>query len=86
MTDVASDIQSLVASSWRDVFEVEGVDGQADFFDLGGDSLAALEVATTLREALGSPEGLEEDMVALAILEHPVLSDFARYLEEELRR
>lgn len=81
----SSDLRTLVASSWEGTFGVEALGDDADFFELGGDSLAALEIASGLFEALGSPEGIEEDVIAHAALEHPIMADYTRYLEGLLR-
>ena len=80
-----NDVRTLVASTWEGTFGVEALGEDADFFDLGGDSLAALEIAAGLFEALGSPAGIDEDVIAHAVLEHPTLADYAKHLESLLR-
>lgn len=80
-----TDARTLVASTWEATFGVEALGDDADFFDLGGDSLAALEVAAGVFEGLGSPAGIDEDVIAHAVLEHPTLADYAKHLEVLLR-
>jgi len=45
--------ESLLASIWAGIFDLPQVYRQDDFFDLGGDSLAASEVAASVHAALG---------------------------------
>ncbi|WP_410598241.1 condensation domain-containing protein [Amycolatopsis sp. lyj-90] len=44
MTDTTGHAEDALAEIWRDVLGIERVDGDADFFALGGDSLLALKV------------------------------------------
>lgn len=45
-------VDRLVAT-WRSVFERADIDERTDFFDIGGDSLAAVQVVTAVGQALG---------------------------------
>ncbi len=46
-------ITTLVLATWRSVLDRDDVDLQTDFFDIGGDSLAAVEIVTVVGDALG---------------------------------
>jgi amino acid adenylation domain-containing protein len=46
-------MERLVAESWRTVLRVKSVDTADNFFDLGGNSLAAVESATALERQTG---------------------------------
>ena len=43
-------IESVVATIWRDLFEIKHIDKKDDFFDLGGNSLAAVRMFAQLRK------------------------------------
>jgi amino acid adenylation domain-containing protein len=47
-----SEIEELIAQTWRAVLKIERIDVLDDFFDLGGHSLLATRVAARLRAAL----------------------------------
>lgn len=71
--------EELVAVIWSEVLDVEAIDLDDDFFGLGGDSLAAEELITRIRDDLG----VAGDVADSALLaEAPVLRDFARRLQE----
>lgn len=45
--------RAVVLEIWRDVLEVEDADDDDSFFNLGGDSLLAMEFTATIEERLG---------------------------------
>ena len=51
--------EELIAELWARVLDREGVGREQDFFELGGDSLAAAEVAVGIGEALGVQVGMQ---------------------------
>jgi acyl carrier protein len=60
-----------VASIWEAVLAVPiGVDD--DFFALGGQSLAAAQIAARVRDAFGV------DLAVTAVFEHPTVAELAR--------
>lgn len=61
-------VQSMVADAWAQVLR-RPVDGDSNFFALGGDSLAATQMCASLREA-----GLHADLASL--FRAPVLAAF----------
>jgi len=52
-TPPRTDAELLIAETWRAVLRLERVDVRDNFFDLGGDSLAALEAATEAERKTG---------------------------------
>lgn len=46
-------MELLIAESWRAILRLERVDARDNFFDLGGDSLAAVELVTELERKTG---------------------------------
>ncbi|MDH2424608.1 phosphopantetheine-binding protein [Sphaerisporangium sp. TRM90804] len=50
INDVAR-AEARLADIWSDLLEIEEVDGEDNFFDLGGDSLQAVEMVFRAREA-----------------------------------
>jgi amino acid adenylation domain-containing protein len=76
---LATEIEERVAAVWSDVLRVEHVRPDDDFFELGGDSLLALEVLARLRAA----EGVELPLGAL--FDAPTVSGLAAELERAAR-
>jgi hypothetical protein len=70
-----TDLERYIAALWTDVLGQEDIAADADFFALGGDSLAATRVAVRLRDEL------QLDLGARLLFEHPVLADYAAELE-----
>jgi acyl carrier protein len=64
---------TAVAEIWQEVLGVPVADDD-DFFALGGQSLAAMEVVAALRRRLGVTVRVR------VLLEHPVLADFVAQL------
>jgi amino acid adenylation domain-containing protein len=53
LSSPASGIEELLAAIWARAFELDRVDPNDDFFELGGDSLTATVIAAELHGALG---------------------------------
>ncbi|MFD4371314.1 phosphopantetheine-binding protein [Streptomyces sp. NPDC058486] len=64
---------TAIAEIWQEVLGVPVADDD-DFFALGGQSLAAMEVVAAVRRRLGV------SVKVRVLLEHPVLADFAEQL------
>ncbi|MDV5142771.1 phosphopantetheine-binding protein [Streptomyces sp. SBC-4] len=64
---------TAIAEIWQEVLGVP-VEDDDDFFALGGQSLAAMEVVAAVRRRLGITVRVR------VLLEHPVLADFAGQL------
>ncbi|GAA3507036.1 phosphopantetheine-binding protein [Streptomyces showdoensis] len=66
---------AAIAEIWQEVLGVP-VTEDDDFFALGGQSLAAMEVVAAVRRRLGITVRVR------VLLEHPVLADFTARLAE----
>jgi len=66
--------EKRIAEIWSDVLKRDRVGAEDDFFELGGDSLLATEIALRMAEELGIDASLAE------LFEKPVLKDFAAAL------
>ncbi|WP_261556809.1 type I polyketide synthase [Frankia tisae] len=51
----ADELESTVAEAWAQVLGLDRVGTRDDFFDLGGESLLAMQLVTRLRDELGVP-------------------------------
>jgi amino acid adenylation domain-containing protein len=71
-------VEEELAALWAEVLDVEEVAADDDFFALGGHSLAAMRLASRLRDAFGVELPLAE------LFEEPVLAAAARRLETAL--
>ncbi len=65
-----TDAERLVAAIWCDVLGVQAVGVDDGFFEIGGDSLLAVEVAARL----------DRDVPVVALFEHPTVRALARHL------
>ncbi|MBP2261311.1 amino acid adenylation domain-containing protein [Pseudomonas sp. BP8] len=70
-----SEVEQQIAAVWAQLLNVEKVGLNDNFFELGGHSLLALSVLSRLQLSLG----LTVEPAVLFL--HPVLGDFARYIE-----
>jgi phthiocerol/phenolphthiocerol synthesis type-I polyketide synthase E len=68
--------QAAVAGAYQEILGLDQLEGDRDFFDLGGDSLLAARVAAMLRRELGVTVGVG------AILSAPTVKSLARFLDE----
>lgn len=48
-----ADVRRSLRKHWRDILEVDSANAGQNFFDLGGDSLAAMELAARVHEDTG---------------------------------
>jgi len=71
MTDISA--QSLIPI-WEETLQVSPVGQDDDFFELGGDSLAATELSLLIEEKFGCPCPIED------IFENPTISELANAL------
>jgi amino acid adenylation domain-containing protein/non-ribosomal peptide synthase protein (TIGR01720 family) len=63
--------ERAVAAVWERVLGVEGVGAHDDFFELGGDSIVSIRMASALFDALGV------DLAPRAVFEHPTVAGLA---------
>jgi amino acid adenylation domain-containing protein len=75
----ASGLVSPIARIVCEVLGLRELGADADFFQLGGHSLAAVELIARLESELGCR------LRVAAVFEHPVLGDFAAHVLEQLR-
>jgi len=73
-SDDALDVETVVAAVFSKVFPDAVITRESDFFDLGGDSGAALEIVLHLEERLGHP------VHPAVLLHHPEVADLASFL------
>jgi len=79
----AGEIEEAIALVWRDVFGIEQIGRDDDFFNIGGNSLVAIQVVSRLRKEL------DVDLPMSGLFEHPTISSLAatvlamRYEAEE---
>ncbi|WP_433073302.1 AMP-binding protein [Dactylosporangium sp. CA-052675] len=65
-----------LAAVWAEVLRIDAVGATDNFFEIGGDSLAATRIAATARERLGV------DVDTIAVLEAPSVAELAQYILE----
>jgi acyl-CoA synthetase (AMP-forming)/AMP-acid ligase II len=70
-------VERAVAAIWADVLDVGMVSVADNFFEIGGDSLAATQIAALVRERLGV------DVDAVAVFEAPSVAELAEWLGQE---
>lgn len=74
---VPADYERLLTEIWQQTLGIEQVSRSDNFFDLGGNSLSALQLVSRIRKALQVP------LPAVAIFEAPTISAMAQYLQPE---
>jgi natural product biosynthesis luciferase-like monooxygenase protein len=72
----ASEIEQALCEVWAETLQVQAVGRDDDFFELGGDSLSAVQVLSHIRQACKVELPLE------CLFASPTLSSLARKLEE----
>ncbi|MFU8854110.1 phosphopantetheine-binding protein [Micromonospora sp. SL1-18] len=70
-------VHEVVAAAWSVALNREQVADGDDFFALGGDSLAAMRMAASLRTALDVPVRMN------AVFQHPTLAEFVTSLRAD---
>jgi acyl carrier protein len=71
------DILEVVTAAYAHVFAGVALTSDSDFFELGGDSISALEVTLHLEKALGWP------VEPALLIHHPRILDLAAALTSE---
>jgi amino acid adenylation domain-containing protein len=72
-------LESDIAAIWSEILGVSAVGVQDNFFDLGGDSIAAVRLTTRLQQLL------DAGIMLAAVFEAPTIAALARYLGEQHR-
>ena len=70
------EVERAVAEVWEELFEVDQVGTDDNFFDLGGHSILLLQAHARLRERFGS------DMSIVELLQYPTVRSLARHLKD----
>ncbi|MBA2679997.1 MAG: SDR family oxidoreductase, partial [Ktedonobacteraceae bacterium] len=71
---IGEDYEEKIAEIWQQALGIEQIGLYDNFFDIGGNSLVALEVITQLKKAFRMP------IPAVALFEAPTVSALAKYL------
>ncbi|MEU8263725.1 acyl carrier protein [Micromonospora sp. NPDC048999] len=77
MTLAGTDIRELITSIYRETLSDSDLDADSDFFEAGGDSLAAFQITGRLETALGV-----EVPVAL-VFSYPTPAELAEVVEAD---
>ena len=77
-TEPGTDVELMLAAIWQDVLGVERIGMQDNFFDLGGHSLSAMQIAFRIRQVFNI------DFPLRSFFEAPVLGAQAQQLQEKL--
>jgi acyl-coenzyme A synthetase/AMP-(fatty) acid ligase len=72
-----NDTEEKIASAWRQILKVDRIGVHDDFFDLGGHSLAAMQVVSRLRGSFSSP------LNVLQMFERPTIASLAEIIDRE---
>ncbi|TCP54480.1 acyl transferase domain-containing protein [Tumebacillus sp. BK434] len=70
-----NDLETTIAGFWAELFGVQQPSVQADFFDLGGNSLVAIQLVTRMRKQFGM------DFPINTIFESPTIEALAQMVE-----
>ena len=70
----ASDIERTIAEVWQELFQVERVSRDDNFFDLGGHSILLIQAHARLRERT------RPDLSIVALLQYPTIRTLAAHL------
>jgi amino acid adenylation domain-containing protein len=72
-----NEIESIIAAIWADVLRLKDISVDADFFELGGQSLMAIQVLAKINDRLGV------DLLPQAFLENSTVAALAVLVSEE---
>ncbi|MER7578465.1 amino acid adenylation domain-containing protein [Kitasatospora sp. NPDC097691] len=67
-------LEQALARVWAEILKVERVGAEDDFFDLGGDSIRAVQIAFRVKRELGFP------LKPVDVQLHPTVAELARHL------
>jgi amino acid adenylation domain-containing protein len=72
-----NEVESVIAAIWADALRLNGISVDADFFELGGQSLLAIQVLSKINERFGV------DLLPQAFLENSTVAALAALVSEE---
>lgn len=67
--DDTKSVEAVVASVWKAVLQVEGIGTREHFLDLGGNSITAMQVISSLHDLFGVELSMKEFFTCLTIAE-----------------
>jgi acyl carrier protein len=73
-----NEIESTLTEVWKEVLEIENVGINNNFFELGGDSLLAIRLLSSIRKEL------VVEMSIIDVFDHPTIASFAEKLSLQL--
>lgn len=76
VTEPMNATQTVLAGLWQDMFGANRLSLDSDFFDLGGNSLVAVQLAVRMRQQFGVK------IPAVIVLEHSTIRDLAAWIDE----
>lgn len=74
--DDTNSIEAVVSSVWKAVLQVDGIGTREHFLDLGGNSITAIQIISSIHDVLGVELSMNEFFKCLTIAE----------LSDELKR
>ncbi len=74
LTDPRQELEDVLSAIWKEVLRMPDVDPEADFFQIGGDSLKAMEVIAQVGEVL------HVDLPLMAFFENPTIRHLSNVL------
>lgn len=75
---LSTEMERRVAAIWQSLFELEEIDPNANFFDLGGHSVLMVQAHKRLRDALG------RELPIVKLFQYPTIRALAKFLEGEM--
>jgi fengycin family lipopeptide synthetase D len=72
-----TNIEKIVANTWKEVLKLEKIGIHDNFFELGGNSLDIIKVNTKLKKAIG------KDIRIITMFEFSTIASLSQYLQEE---
>jgi acyl carrier protein len=75
-TAAATETEKKVIALWEDTFGISGIGLDEDFFEIGGNSLVAVQLAVRIRETFGV------NVPGVAVIEFPTVQTLAHRIDE----
>ncbi len=72
------EVEERIAGAFQNIFGLEPIGIQEDFFELGGDSLKVITLVTHLHQQL------DVDIPMDVVFKHPTIKELAGYIEEKI--
>ena len=74
------EVRTSIREAWQDALKVANVRDDADFFELGGDSLAALSICARFEDSFRVRPRLR------VLFDYPLFDDYVREMVADLAR